>query len=79
MKSNGERILAYAEQRKQFTPQDVRDELDIPHTSVSGAIGQLVHSGQLIVIEKGVYRAMNRKIKRELERLVLFGKAGRVA
>ena len=79
MKNNRERVLAYAKQRKQFTPQDVRDELDIPHTSISGAIGQLVHSGQLIVIEKGVYRAMNRKIKRELERLVLFGKSGRTA
>jgi hypothetical protein len=75
MKSIGEQIMEYAQGRKTFTPDDVRASLPVNPKSISGAIGQLVYASDLIVIEKGVYRAANRNIERELTRLVLFGTA----
>ena len=75
MKSIGEQIMDFAQTRKTFTPDDIRAELAVNPKSISGAIGQLVYSNELVTVEKGVYRAVNRHIERELTRLVLFGAA----
>ncbi|WP_375058391.1 hypothetical protein [Zobellella sp. DQSA1] len=79
MASNPARIMAYAQERKQFSLLGMHQDLGIPRTSCSSAVAQLVHSGKLMALGDGVYRVVDRERHRELVRMVIFGKRGTVA
>lgn len=76
MASNPARIMAYAQERKQVSLQELHKALGIPKTTCSSAVAQLVHARRLVALGDGVYRMVDRERHRELVRLVIFGERG---